>query len=213
MNPPSAPTPYTSTKSIASPPDPATGETADVELVRRMASGDERALGTLYDRWQALVHGAIVRILSQPDDVDDVVEEVFWQAWRQASRYEATRGAVHTWLLTIARSRALDRARALLRRREEPLDDARMADVDIEVSATDPAADAEASERRATVLAALSVLPPEQRQAIELAYFQGLSQTEIAERTDQPLGTVKTRTRLAMQKLREQLRPSWEGLR
>jgi RNA polymerase sigma-70 factor (ECF subfamily) len=213
MNPPSAPTPYTSTNSIASPAGPAIADTTDVELVRRMASGDERALGTLYDRWQALVHGAIVRILSQPDDVDDVVEEVFWQAWRQASRYEASRGAVHTWLLTIARSRALDRARALRRRHEESLDDVRTTDVDSGVAPADPAADAEASERRATILAALSALPPEQREAIELAYFQGFSQTEIAERTGQPLGTVKTRTRLAMQKLRERLRPSREDLR
>jgi RNA polymerase sigma-70 factor (ECF subfamily) len=213
MNPPSAPTPYTSTNSIASPAGPAIADTTDVELVRRMASGDERALGTLYDRWQALVHGAIVRILSQPDDVDDVVEEVFWQAWRQASRYEASRGAVHTWLLTIARSRALDRARALRRRHEESLDDVRTTDLDSGVAPADPAADAEASERRATILAALSALPPEQREAIELAYFQGFSQTEIAERTGQPLGTVKTRTRLAMQKLRERLRPSREDLR
>lgn len=177
-----------------------------------MASGDERALGTLYDRWHALVHGAIVRILSQPDDVDDVVEEVFWQAWRQAGRYEASRAAVQTWLLTIARSRALDRARALARRREDPLDDTHMADVELSAQG-DPAVDAEASNRRAIVLAALSVLPPEQREAIELGYFEGLSQTEIAERTGHPLGTVKTRTRLAMQKLRDRLRRSREDLR
>jgi RNA polymerase sigma-70 factor (ECF subfamily) len=191
----------------------AAGETADVELVRRMASGDERALGTLYDRWHALAHGAVVRILSEPDDVDDVVEEVFWQAWRQASRYESSRAAVSTWLLTIARSRALDRARAVMRRREESLDDARTMDAELQTVHGDPAADTEASERRAIVLAALSMLPPEQREAIELGYFQGLSQTEIAERTQQPLGTVKTRTRLAMQKLRERLRPLREDLR
>jgi RNA polymerase sigma-70 factor (ECF subfamily) len=167
----------------------------------------------LYDRWHALVHGAVVRILSQPDDVDDVVEEVFWQAWRQASRYESARAAVSTWLLTIARSRALDRARALMRRREESLDDARTMGAELETVQGNPAADTEASERRAIVLAALSALPPEQREAIELGYFQGLSQTEIAERTHQPLGTVKTRTRLAMQKLREWLRPSREDLR
>lgn len=178
-----------------------------------MASGDERALGTLYDRWHALVHGAIVRILSQPDDVDDVVEEVFWQAWRQAGRYEASRGAVHTWLLTIARSRALDRARALARHREEPLDDMHMAEVELPAAQGDPSVDAEMSNRRAIVLAALAVLPPEQREAIELGYFEGLSQTEIAERTGKPLGTVKTRTRLAMQKLRDRLRRSREDLR
>jgi RNA polymerase sigma-70 factor (ECF subfamily) len=188
-------------------------QTADADLLRRMAAGDEHALGTLYDRWHPLVHGAVVRILSGSDDVDDVVEEVFWQAWRQAGRYEASRGGVHTWLLTIARSRALDRARTLARRREEPLDDGRMAEVELRAATGDPSLEAEASSRRAIVLAALAELPPEQREAVELGYFDGLSQTEIATRTGLPLGTIKTRTRLALRKLRDRLRPSREDLR
>ncbi|PYP75753.1 MAG: hypothetical protein DMD35_20890, partial [Gemmatimonadetes bacterium] len=116
-----------------------------------------------------------------------------------------TRGGVQTWLLTIARSRALDRVRALRRRREEPLegDDGQV--VAEQAAEGDPALDAEASERRRIVVAALSGLPTEQREALELGYFGGLSQTEIAERTGQPLGTVKTRMRLALQKLRSQL--------
>jgi RNA polymerase sigma-70 factor (ECF subfamily) len=112
---------------------------------------------------------------------------------------------VQTWLLTIARSRAMDRVRALRRRREEPLegDDGQV--VVQQVADGDPGLDAEASERRQIVVAALSELPAEQREALELGYFGGLSQSEIAERTGQPLGTVKTRMRLALQKLRSQL--------
>ena len=180
-------------------------ESEDEALVRRMAEGDERALGALYDRWSPVVHGIVARLLRQPDDVEDVVEETFWQAWRQAARFDRTRGAVQTWLLTIARSRALDRVRALRRRREEPLEGDDGQTVVQQAAEGDPGLDAEASERRRIVVAALAGLPAEQREALELGYFGGLSQTEIAERTGQPLGTVKTRMRLAMQKLRSQL--------
>lgn len=180
-------------------------ESDDEALVRRMADGDDQALGALYDRWQAVVHGVVSRMLRQVDDVEDVVEETFWQAWRQAARFDRSRGAVQTWLLTIARSRALDRVRALRRRREEPLEGDEGQVVVQQVAEGDPALDAEASERRRIVAAALAELPAEQREALELGYFGGLSQTEIAERTGQPLGTVKTRMRLAMQKLRTQL--------
>src|SRR5690349_5799856 len=103
---------------------PPAGSGADAELVRRMRSGDERALGTFYDRWFPVVHGVVSRMLESPDDVEDVVEEAFWQAWRQAERFEAERGSVQTWLLTIARSRALDRLRSRRRLREDPLVDA-----------------------------------------------------------------------------------------
>jgi RNA polymerase sigma-70 factor (ECF subfamily) len=170
-----------------------------------MAAGDDEALGVLYDKWSPVVHGVVSRLLRQSDDVEDVVEETFWQAWRQAARFDATRGAVQTWLLTIARSRALDRVRSLRRRREEPLEGDDGETVVQQVAEGDPGQDAEASERRRIVVAALSGLPAEQREALELGYFGGLSQSEIAERTGQPLGTVKTRMRLAMQKLRGQL--------
>jgi len=177
----------------------------DESLVRRMAAGDEQALGALDDRSHPVVHGVVSRLLRQPDDVEDVVEETFWQAWRQASRFDASRGAVQSWLLTIARSRALDRVRSLRRRREEPLEGDDGEAVVQQAAEGDPGLDAEASERRRIVIAALDGLPPEQREALELGYFGGLSQSEIAERTGQPLGTVKTRMRLAMQKLRGQL--------
>ncbi|HTE47781.1 MAG TPA: sigma-70 family RNA polymerase sigma factor [Gemmatimonadaceae bacterium] len=183
----------------------------DFELVRRMQAGDERALSVFYERWFPVVHGVITRILKSVDDVEDVVEEAFWQAWRQADRFTSERGSVQTWLLTIARSRALDRLRATRRLREDSIDDGTSdqagtaAEAAVVRSASDPLLDVEHAERRTLVLAALSELPREQREALELGYFGGLSQTEIAERTGQPLGTIKTRMRLAMQKLRERL--------
>lgn len=209
MNPPPGPQPYLhqgQAAPVGAQPDTERAvESEDEALVRRMADGDEQALGVLYDRWHAVVHGVVSRLLRQADDAEDIVEETFWQAWRQASRFDRTRGAVQTWLLTIARSRALDRVRALRRRHEEPLegDDGQV--VVQQAAESDPGLDAEASERRRLVTAALAGLPIEQREALELGYFGGLSQTEIAERTGQPLGTVKTRMRLALQKLRSQL--------
>ena len=209
MNPPSTPQSYLDQgKAAPVGAEPGQGhavESEDEALVRRMAAGDDQALGVLYDRWHPVVHGVVSRMLRQADDVEDVVEETFWQAWRQASRFDRTRGAVQTWLLTIARSRALDRVRALRRRREEPLEGEDGQLVVQQAAEGDPGLEVEASERRRLVVAALSGLPPEQREALELGYFGGLSQSEIAERTGQPLGTVKTRMRLALQKLRSQL--------
>jgi len=209
MNPPSPPQPYLEPDGAvpvgAAPRVERNAESEDESLVRRMAAGDDEALGALYDKWSPVVHGVVSRLLRQPEDVEDVVEEAFWQAWRQADRFDPARGAVQTWLLTIARSRALDRVRSLRRRREEPLEGDDGETVVQQVAEGDPGLDAEASERRRIVVAALSGLPAEQREALELGYFGGLSQSEIAERTGQPLGTVKTRMRLAMQKLRGQL--------
>ncbi|HEY2165097.1 MAG TPA: sigma-70 family RNA polymerase sigma factor [Gemmatimonadaceae bacterium] len=174
-----------------------------------MRSKDERALGTFYDRWFPVVHGVVSRMLESPDDVEDVVEEAFWQAWRQAERFEVERGSVQTWLLTIARSRALDRLRARRRLREDSLADVTASEADTSAptpaAPSDPLADAEHAERSRIVRAALADLPVEQREALELGYFGGLSQSEIAEQTGQPLGTIKTRMRLALQKLRERL--------
>jgi RNA polymerase sigma-70 factor, ECF subfamily len=197
--------------------DSATARAAvDAELVRRMRSKDERALGTFYDRWFPVVHGVVSRMLESPDDVEDVVEEAFWQAWRQAERFEVERGSVQTWLLTIARSRALDRLRSRRRLREDPLDDATASEADTSAptptAPSDPLADAEHAERSRIVRAALADLPVEQREALELGYFGGLSQSEIAEQTGQPLGTIKTRMRLALQKLRERLSPLREAV-
>ena len=192
------------------------GAVVDAELVRRMRSKDERALGTFYDRWFPVVHGVVSRMLESPDDVEDVVEEAFWQAWRQADRFEAERGSVQTWLLTIARSRALDRLRSRRRLREDPLVESVAGEADTSAptpaAPSDPLADAEHAERSQIVRAALADLPTEQREALELGYFGGLSQSEIAEQTGLPLGTIKTRMRLALQKLRERLSPLREAV-
>jgi len=182
----------------------------DVALIRRMCDADETALGALYDRWVRSLYSLVFHLLKDADEAEDVVEETFWQAWRKASSYEPSRGAVSTWLLTIGRRRALDRLRAKGRRREESMSQTGVL-ADVASSLPDPLQAVEGSERRSHVRAALNELPEEQRSVLELGYFQGLSQTEIAEMTGQPLGTVKTRMRLAMQKLREPLSMYREG--
>jgi RNA polymerase sigma-70 factor (ECF subfamily) len=179
---------------------------ADAALLAAMAAGDEGALGALYDRWSPFLHALVMQIVADADDAEEVLEETFWQAWRQAGRYEGGRGAVSTWLSAIARSRALDRMRARRRVREDRYEElpepAGDGDAPPRRTPFDAAADAE---RQALVARALAQLPPEQRQTVELAYFRGMSQSEIAEHLGQPLGTVKTRARLALQKLRDTL--------
>jgi RNA polymerase sigma-70 factor (ECF subfamily) len=190
-------------------PDVRSSNDDDAALVLRVVRGDEQALGVLYDRWSRLVFSLCAHILGDDDEAEEAVEETFWQAWRQAVRYDAERGAVSTWLTTIARTRALDRLRARKRQQEQPmtsLTDMDRAQVDATVRrADDPARDAELAERRALVRQALLALPAEQREVLELAYFRGFSQSEIAQQTGQPLGTIKTRVRLAMEKLRDRL--------
>ncbi|MDQ3698408.1 MAG: sigma-70 family RNA polymerase sigma factor [Gemmatimonadota bacterium] len=196
--------------------DRVTRADTDRELVRRMAAGDTSSVGEFYDRWAPLVHSLVLRLVGDPGEAEDVVEETFWQAWRQAARYDESRGAVSTWIITVGRSRALDRVRARRRDREDPW--SQLPELDLESlggstegSAGDPQRSAEQSERRTLVAAALGTLPAEQRETILLAYFGGLSQSEIADRMGMPLGTVKTRTRLAMEKLRDQLSVLREG--
>jgi RNA polymerase sigma-70 factor (ECF subfamily) len=178
-------------------------EQARLQLIRRIAAGEQDALGQLYDSTNRTVFGLIVRILNDPAAAEEVALEVYTQVWRQASSYDPRRGTPSAWLLTIARSRAIDRFRSTdqARRRQEPLSTVETARADI----TDPEESASEAERRELVRAALDALPPEQREVIELAYFGGLSHSEIAERCSLPLGTVKTRTRLAMVRLRTAL--------
>jgi RNA polymerase sigma-70 factor (ECF subfamily) len=173
----------------------------------RAAAADERAMTELYDRYGTLVYTVAYRIVGQRADAEEVVVDAFTQAWREAARFEAERGSVAAWLTMIARSRALDLVRARGRRERLAADAAAGTDGDGgEPDA--PASDrAEDDERRWVVKLALEGLSAPQRQAIELAFFEGLSQSEIAERLNEPLGTVKTRVRLGMQKLRESLRP------
>jgi RNA polymerase sigma-70 factor (ECF subfamily) len=182
---------------------------ADRELVARAATGDERAMSDLYDRYGTVLYAVAYRVVGQRADAEEVVVEAFTQAWRDASRFEAARGSVAAWLTMIARSRALDLVRAR-GRRDKLAASAALSGLDAGPAPSageNPADRAEDDERRRMVRQAIEALSPPQRQAIELAFFEGLSQSEIAARLNEPLGTVKTRVRLGMQKLRESLRP------
>lgn len=179
-------------------------------LIERMAGGDEYALQTFYDQTSRLVYGLLLRILSETGPAEEVLLDVYMQVWRQAERYDRARGKPLAWVVTIARSRAIDRLRSARQEqmRRESLDATEYA-ANLTAGFEDPTV---APERQRVVKAALEALPAEQREVIEMAYYLGLSHSEIAARLGQPLGTVKTRTRLGMMKLREQLRDSYRGV-
>jgi RNA polymerase sigma-70 factor (ECF subfamily) len=186
----------------------------DSQLVGRMAVGEDAALGDLYDRYGKMVYALALAIVREPADAEEVVVDAFGQAWRQAGSFDATRGSVGAWLATIARSRALDTLRARGRRVRAHERAALLSDEGLAAPITaagDPARGVERTEARRLVSQALAALPGPQRTAIELAYFEGLSQSEIAERLAEPLGTVKTRIRSGMEKLRGLLGPLLEG--
>ncbi len=177
-------------------------EISDNELLHAIARGDENALAATYDRYRLILFGLILRILHDRQEAEDVLQETFLQVWRRAGDFDEARGRVFTWLVTIARSRALDRLRALGSRAK--LADEVMAHSSEPVG--DAAEDALKSEQGTIVREALAELPEEQRRALFLAYFEGLTQTEISARLGEPLGTVKTRMRSGLMKLRELLR-------
>ena len=178
----------------------------DAALVREVASGDERAFAALYDRYSSILFGLLIRILHSRAEAEDVLQEVFLQVWQQARSFDASRGRAFTWLVTLARSRAIDRLRSLDSRERAARRSAAEATPPAnggEEWADDAAARAE---RAAVVRSALALLPEEQRQVLLLAYLDGMSQSEIAAAKGQPLGTVKTRTRAGLKKLSELLR-------
>ena len=164
-----------------------------VAVLRRLAEGDASALAELYDRHGGLAFGLALRILRERAEAEDVVQEAFVQVWRQAGRYDPARGSPEAWLCAIVRTRAIDRLRRRSSRREQP-----------EVMEAAPPATA-GPEGAMAVRQALKALRPDQRHALELAYYEGLTQTEIAHRLQEPLGTIKTRIRTAMIRLREEL--------
>ena len=180
--------------------------TSGAELVRQMAAGDREAFALFYDRYAPVVFPLILRIVRERADASDVLQEVFWEAWRTADAYAPTRGSPEAWMVTRVRTRAIDRIRSTRRRSEmfvAPRDEA----IAATPGPTAPDA-AERAEDRGTIRSALDRLPGAQREVIELAYYAGLTQTEIAEWLKQPLGTVKTRIRLALERLRDVVRTS-----
>lgn len=178
-------------------------------LIKRVADGDQFALTTLYDSTSRLVFGLILRVVSDRSTAEEVVLDVYTQVWRQASTYDATRGAPLAWLMTIARTRGIDRLRS--GKHEHQKKESLESIGEVTSTNASPEADTVSSERRRLVRSALDALSAEQREVIELAYYSGLSHSEIALQLGQPLGTVKTRTRLGMMKLRDMLRPMLEG--
>ena len=180
---------------------PEQAQTTDVELLQAVAHGDEQALGHIYDRYRVVLFGLLVRILNSREEAEDVLQEVFLQVWRRAADFDEKRGRPFTWLVTLARSRAIDRLRALASR--ERVAQAGAQEESEQIS--DAATDAIRAEQRSLVTNALAQLPDEQKRALMLAYFDGLTQSEIAKRLGAPLGTVKTRMRAGMTKLRELL--------
>lgn len=179
----------------------------DMSLVQAMARGDESAAAQLYDRHGAVMYGLALRMVSEPADAEEVVLDAFAQAWRDAIRFDDERGSVLGWLTTIVRTRALDAIRARGRRAKMVESASVRLDEPAAMSAGTPSPDraVEESERAGAVSSALQSLPEPQRRAIELAFFDGLTHQEVAERLREPLGTVKTRIRLGMLKLRDML--------
>jgi RNA polymerase sigma-70 factor (ECF subfamily) len=181
-------------------PERAQADTHEAALLRSVARGDERAFAALYDSYSAILFGFILRILNSRAEAEDVLQEVFLQVWQRAAQFDETRGRPFTWMVTLARSRAIDRLRATASRERAATASAAETETTL---AADAVEETLRSEQAETVRRALSAIPEEQRRALMLAYVEGLSQSEIAERLRQPLGTVKTRMRSGLMKLRE----------
>ena len=174
-------------------------------LIQQVAEGDQSAFTAFYEATKKIVFGLVVRVVTDRAVAEEVLLDVYTQAWRQARTYDIERGSPVAWLTTIARSRAIDRLRSgrYEQQNREPIENAG----ELRTSSLNPEESSVISERQAMVRDALDSLSPEQREVLELAYYSGLSHTEIAARLGHPLGTVKTRTRLAMMKLRDMLSP------
>lgn len=177
-----------------------TDQERDLRCLERLQSGDSKALEELFDRYAPLLYPMVLRILRSPSDAEDTLQEVWLQVWKRVATFDASRGTVGAWLVMLARSRALDRYRSLTSRRNAET----RAEAEPPVAPPDDASISAAHRQlSARVGSALAQLAPQQRQVIEIAYFEGLSQTEIAARLNAPLGTVKSWTRQGLTRLRE----------
>jgi RNA polymerase sigma-70 factor (ECF subfamily) len=167
----------------------------DAALIARMRAGDHSAMADLYDRYSGIVYGVALRVLASTTAAEDVVQEVFLQLWRNPQSFDAERGRLAPWLAVIARNRAIDQLRK--RPAEDDIDEL---PISTGVNLEDDAAQKLAVEK---VRAVLALLPPVQRKALEMAFFEGMTHTEIAGKTGEPLGTVKTRIRTGLLALRK----------
>jgi RNA polymerase sigma-70 factor, ECF subfamily len=197
------------------PTQPAGVHSPDSALVAQAAGGDEHALGELYDRYGGMAFSLACSIVGEHADAEEVVADAFAQVWRSAAGFDPARGSVAAWLATIVRTRALDLLRSR-KRRARVLEEAAVVTDEGETLVLAPAVEspdrgAELTETSVIVRRSLAELPAPQRRVIELAYFGGLSQSEIAAHLSEPLGTVKTRMRAGMEKLRQALRPLLEA--
>lgn len=171
-----------------------------LQLVRDIGRGDRAAFGSFYDRYAPLVFSFAMRLVQERSAAEDLLQEVFLQIWREAGNYSPERGTPEAWIITITRSRGIDKLRSIRRRDRSfvPMEGSTGNEYDGKVESS-----AAASDTKIMVNNALSQLSESQRRVLELAYFDGLTQSEIAERLKEPLGTVKTRMRAGLGRLRE----------
>ena len=182
------------------------GEITDEQLVARTVRGDVAAFEVLYDRYAPTVTGLALRIVADRALAEEVVQETFWRVWRNAASFQGQRGTFAGWLLGITRNLAIDFCRRRSVRPQAVFDDADESPIErVPDQSADVAESAWTAMKYQQVYTALSDLPPEQRSVIELAYFGGLTRQEIAAETGEPLGTIHTRARLALKKLRAAL--------
>jgi RNA polymerase sigma-70 factor (ECF subfamily) len=177
---------------------------ADGELMERLCERDSAALGSIYDRYSRMVYSLALRIAGQPGAAEEIVQDVFLKLWNSAASYRAERGPLGPWLCTLARNRALDYLR-LKREKQRRREDSMEGDLRLSVSAPDPETLAAQSQRAMRVRASLSELPEQQQRAIELAFFEGMTHSEIADALAEPLGTIKSWIRSGLLRLRESL--------
>jgi RNA polymerase sigma-70 factor (ECF subfamily) len=179
---------------------------SDAELIELVANGEARALEVLYDRYSRVVYSFALRIVGDSQLAEEILQEVFFRVWQQGSGFQSNRGSLITWLLSITHNLAIDEVRKRNRRPQKAdSEDPELVLGGMADESTDIEQEVWLSGVRTAIVEALDRVPKEQRVVIELAYFRGLTQREIAETLGQPLGTVKTRMRLGLQKLREQL--------
>ncbi len=177
--------------------------------MHRIARGEEAALGGLYDQLGGLLFGLARRITNNDREAEEVVQDVFLTAWRNARTFDSSRSSATTWLTTLARNKAIDRLRTS--RRRLPLAPADAADLpEMRDPAPSPAQTAQTDERATRIAGWVGELPPNQRQAVELAFFEGLTHPEIASRLNETIGTVKSRIRLGLDRLRQKMKGALE---